>query len=352
VDSAVLGVAVSAPTTGRWDAGPVQADRSSSYRAQRIAAWCGPLFMLFTGLGFVVIAGFIPPVPPSDTARQVADRFIHEQNSIRGGLLLAMFGSTLLCPWYAVTGLVVKRITGADSPWSRTYLIGGTVNVCAFLIPYLIWQTAAFRPEETAPELTQRLDDLAWIPWIGLASPAVMQGLLLAVVILQDRRPVPLLPRWVGYLSALSATSLIPPTFLVFFKTGPLAWNGLAFYISLTCWPTWVFALSFALLRTIKRLEREEPGASIRSDPRSGLNPAEVEAELVTLRRRIDDLEKRSIQPAPPAAPPGPLTTLGPGTSEVGTDPGDTMPGQYRSPGPDADGTGSCYYARLKQNQV
>jgi hypothetical protein len=94
---------------------------------------------------------------------------------------------------------------------------------------------------------------------------------------------VPLLPRWVGYLSALSAMSLIPPTFLVFFKTGPLAWNGLAFYISLVCWPTWLFALSVTLVQAIRRLERDEAAASV-VDP---------EAELAELRRRVAALEAR-----------------------------------------------------------
>ena len=271
--------------------------RQVSYRAQRTAAWCGPLFMVSTGVGFMAVAGFIPPVPPSDTAQQVADRFIHDQNAIRGGLLLALFAATLLCPWYAVTAMMIERIVGGNSPWSRTYLIGGTVNVCAFIIPYMTWLTAAFRPEETSPELTQRLNDLAWIPWIGMASPAVMQGVVLAVVILQDHRGMPLLPRWLGYLSALSAMSLIPPTFLVFFKTGPLAWNGLAFYISLVCWPTWLFALSLTLIRAIKRVEREEFAAHPQSDGVSVPHLVEVEAQLMILRNRIESLEARQISP-------------------------------------------------------
>lgn len=281
-------------------AGDPAGDIGGSVRAQRCAAWCGPLFLLFTGLGFVVIAGFIPPVPPSDTAQEVATRFIEDANRIRGGILLAMFGSTLLCPWYAVTAMVIRRIAGPGSPWTWTYLIGATVNVCAFLIPYLIWQTAVFRPEETSPELTQRLDDLAWIPWIGLASPAVMQGIVLAVVVMQDRREVPLLPRWVAYLSLLSAMSLVPPTFLVFFKTGPLAWNGLAFYISLVCWPSWVLAVSVALLRVLRT---PSSTGSSQSPPAVVNGTAEANGmaeELAELRVRVARLEGiGSARPSP-----------------------------------------------------
>jgi hypothetical protein len=264
-----------------------------SFRAQRICAWCGPLFLLFTGLGFAVIAGFIPPTPPSDTAQQVADRFLNDRNSIRGGLLLAMFGSTLLCPWYAITGLLLKRIAGRHTPWSATYLMAATVTVVAFLIPYMTWQTAAFRPDETSPELTQRLNDLGWIPWIGMASTAVLQGLLIAVVIFQDHREVPLMPRWAGYLSLLSATSLIPPTLLVFFKTGPFAWNGIAFYISLACYTTWIFALSAAMVKAINRLEREE--VAVRSNSVAVADNVDVAAELAILRQQIKDLQEHGV---------------------------------------------------------
>jgi hypothetical protein len=157
-----------------------------SYRAQRVAAWCGPVFMVLTGVGFMVVAGFVPPVPPGEAARQVADRFITDRNSIRAGVLFALFAAALLCPWYAVTSMMVRRITGAGPPWRRTYLIGGTVNVCAFMIPYMTWLTACSA----------------------------------------RRRPARSWPS--GSTIALSAMSLVPPTFLVFFKTGPLAWNGLA----------------------------------------------------------------------------------------------------------------------------
>ena len=44
----------------------------------------------------------------------------------------------------------------------------------------------------------------------------------------------------------------------------------------------------------------------------------------------------------------GPLTTIGPGTYEVGTGNGQVAPGKYFSPGPSDSST--CYYARLRNN--
>jgi hypothetical protein len=55
-------------------------------------------------------------------------------------------------------------------------------------------------------------------------------------------------------------------------------------------------------------------------------------------------------QPQAPSTPAGPLTTLAPGTYEVGSAAGDAMPGQYKASGPDGSNPAGCYYARLKQN--
>jgi hypothetical protein len=53
----------------------------------------------------------------------------------------------------------------------------------------------------------------------------------------------------------------------------------------------------------------------------------------------------------PAAAPPisGRLTTLGPGTHEVGTGHGQALPGRYTATGPDGSSAG-CYDSRLKNN--
>ena len=53
--------------------------------------------------------------------------------------------------------------------------------------------------------------------------------------------------------------------------------------------------------------------------------------------------------PPPTSAPVAqPLTTVSPGTYEVGTGDGQVAPGKYKSTGPDSGG--ACYYARLKNN--
>jgi hypothetical protein len=51
-----------------------------------------------------------------------------------------------------------------------------------------------------------------------------------------------------------------------------------------------------------------------------------------------------------PVAPTWALTSLGPGTYQVGTGAGDATPGQYRSSGPDGSNPAGCYYERTQHN--
>jgi hypothetical protein len=57
-----------------------------------------------------------------------------------------------------------------------------------------------------------------------------------------------------------------------------------------------------------------------------------------------------STPAAAAAAPSGPLTTLSPGTYEVGAGDGQAMPGTYKSSGSDGSNAAGCYYSRLKHN--
>jgi hypothetical protein len=100
-------------------------------------------------------------------------------------------------------------------------------------------------------------------------SPAAYSmGLLsLGVAILTDSAPNPVWPRWVGYFNlAVIATScfagLVP-----FFKSGPLAWNGLfAFYFVCIGYVTWMTVMTATTLNHIRRAQRGLPqGVSVPS---------------------------------------------------------------------------------------
>src|ERR1700722_19500436 len=97
-------------------------------------------------LGFL-FACFIPAPSPHDTAAQIARIFRAHPTRIRFGLVLTMFGAALLGPFVAVITVQMKRIEGRTSPLAYVQLALGALLAFEFVVPVMVLQAAAFRPE-------------------------------------------------------------------------------------------------------------------------------------------------------------------------------------------------------------
>jgi hypothetical protein len=151
----------------------------------------------------------------------------------------------------------LKRIEGTFSPMAYTQLSLGTVFILVFIIPVMIWFTAAFRPDGN-PEIIQRLDDLGWITFLVPVTTVFVQGAAITIVILQDKRNPSIFPRWFGYFNLWAMVDFQCGALIPFFKDGPFAWNGLlSWWIPLGVFTIWMLLLSYFLLRAISAQERE-----------------------------------------------------------------------------------------------
>lgn len=109
------------------------------------------------------------------------------------------------------------------------------------------------------PEIIQRLNDLAWLPFLGIVSTAIVQGVVIGVAILKDPSEDPLIPRWAGYFNIWIVSMFVPAGLIPFFKDGPLAWNGiLTWWLALVAFFLWLVVFSIVLIRAIKREAREQ----------------------------------------------------------------------------------------------
>lgn len=221
--------------------------------SQVFGAACGPLCAIGWILGFWCFAGFIPPPEPSAGPDEIVAFYQSNTNSIRLGLTILMFAGAFYAPWTAVITVQMKRIEGTHSPMAYTQLALGAVFVLVFILPVMMWETAAFRPEGS-PEIVQRLNDLGWITFLNPVSTIFVQGLAIAVVIFQDKRSEPVFPRWAAYFNVWSVLVFLPGALLVFFKSGPFAWNGLlAWWIPLGVFTIWMLTMSWLLYRAIQQ---------------------------------------------------------------------------------------------------
>lgn len=239
-----------------------------SHRAFVLSAWSGPLMTLGFFVGLMLLAHFIPPPSPAADADQIAQMFRDNTTGIRIGLFISMLATGLLCPFYAAITIQMVRIERGWSVLSVTQAVAGACSVLEIVLPMMIWQTAAFRPERT-PETTQAINDLAWLPFLGLTTTVIIQNVVLAVAILRDRRPTPLLPRWYGYLNLLVGAGILPAGFIVFFKTGPLAWDGLlAWWVPVADFFLWIILTAVLLTRAANAQRRDilRPSAAATQD--------------------------------------------------------------------------------------
>jgi hypothetical protein len=225
----------------------------------RFCAWSGTLCLGLMVVGFIPFAGFIPARSPSQSAQQTAQFLLEDRDMIKWGLIIAMFAAPLLMPFAVSISIHMRRIEGRYPALAMTELGLGAILVLEFIYLIFFWQTATFRADR-APELVQLLDDMGWIPFVGLTSTIVLQVTVFGVAILLDRRESPVFPRWLGYYNLWVALMLLPGTFNVFYQTGPLSRNGIiAWYIPLTVFATWLLITSFYLSRAVATMADDEP---------------------------------------------------------------------------------------------
>jgi hypothetical protein len=213
-----------------------------------LGVWSAAAFFLLWLIGFVFFAQWIPPIPPSATATQVADLFQARSVPIRVGMVLMSFGAVFYLPWTMVLSQLIKEIEGRSYFLAGTQLAAGVVSTMTLFLPAFLWATAAFRPQRN-PEITQALVDLGWLFFITPIAPFILQYAILAIVIFGDKRPQPAYPRWAAYLQLWVSLSFMPAIIAFFVKTGPFAWNGLlVWWIPFATFTGW-FVIMIALTR-------------------------------------------------------------------------------------------------------
>lgn len=257
--------------------------RARSLRVQRLCVWAGPAFIISMAIGFVVIGKMIPPPPPGDTAQETADFFLGNADRIRLGMIISAFAAALLVPLSTVIYLQLRRIEGRYPALSLIQFASGVLLSLEFIYLIFFWQAAVFR-QDRAAEIVQLLNDMAWIPYIGLSGTVVMQAAAFGAAVLLDRRAVPIFPRWFGYYQLWAALMFTPGTFNVFFHDGALAWDGVfAFYLPIAVYVSWAVITPIYLFKAVNHQEAEE--TELPDGPAPDL--ASLAAEVALLRAEV-----------------------------------------------------------------
>jgi hypothetical protein len=219
---------------------------------EKICAWGGIAFSVMFFLGFMVIARFIPPLSPGDTAAEIAAIYRDHTQSIRTGVLFGFVSTMCLMAFGASIAGQTRRIRGISQTIANLQVASIAVAVVMVVMPMPGWWTAAFRPELWSDQTILLLNDYSWIifviGFVGFVAFFAATGF----AILSDESDVPLYPRWAGYLSIFLGTVQMSAAPLVYFKDGPFAWNGLiAFWMPVVEFFSWFIVFTVLTLRAI-----------------------------------------------------------------------------------------------------
>lgn len=225
-----------------------------SKSVERAMVWSGLVVIVLTFAGFILAR--LLPVPPGanlDPAH-IAQFYGAHPTSTRLGFLLATIGLSFLAPMTAAIAAAMLRIKDAPPVLALLQVIGGVGVVMMTVIPTILLNVAAFRPDRN-PTVTQAISDIAWLLFVTPIPLFFFQEVPIAVAILMDRSPRPAFPRWVAYANLWIPLTFLPALLPYFFKTGPLAWQGvLVFYLGLATFGAWVVVMMWALLKANRQV--------------------------------------------------------------------------------------------------
>jgi hypothetical protein len=215
------------------------------------------LICIHTMLGFVVlvggafvVAGFLPPPSPNKSQRAIAAIF-RDHSRVRVGAAMFFFGSCLFVVPCSVITTQMRRIEGSNHALANVQIVSAAIGVLAIQIPAALWLAISYR-HGTSQSVIVTLNDVAWFFLLGAVGSAVVQNLSIGICILGSDGSV--YPRWVGYVNLWLVIGLMFGVFIPFFKTGPLAWNGvIGFWLVAVSFFAWAFVMWIYTAKAIER---------------------------------------------------------------------------------------------------
>jgi len=215
------------------------------------AAWCGIAYLVLLFGGWFVVAGFFPMHRPSAGAAEIAHIFLVHSFRIRVGMVIVMVAATTFIPFGAFLAEQVARFEAPRRTMTYSFIMAAFANAMFTFYPPLWWIIASYRADVRAADLTYLLNDIGWLQFLGGLDLILPMFIIIPIMAFADRRPVPVFPRWVGYLNLFVFVIVLPGQLMFFFYSGPFAWNGLfGIWIPLMGFGAW-FLVMFHCLRQV-----------------------------------------------------------------------------------------------------
>ena len=266
-------------------------DRQVNPKVLMFGAWAALLYPGLLILGWWGLADFVPPPKPTASAGAIELIYHAHATRIRAGMVVTMFGAVMAMPLGATVAYFIRRVERFVGPLTLLQVMGAVGMAVLTFLPAMWWLIALFRPDRNA-EITRTLSDAGWLQWVGGLTIYYPTIITMAIAAFIDKSPRPYFPRWFGYLNVWLVVLLLPGQMIFFFKTGPLAWNGLiAFYLAFVAFGLWFPAAFYVLRNAVKRVAAEQAASPPAED-----GPLTDHARLALLEERLGRIELGPIR--------------------------------------------------------
>ncbi|HEY1973799.1 MAG TPA: hypothetical protein VGH89_38020 [Pseudonocardia sp.] len=222
-------------------------------KPQRLCIWSGPLMLVLFAFGFMYCAKYLPPPSAALSPTELVARLKSDLFGFRLGMLITMAGFALMVPW--AVGIAARTRPNDGPVPVLTYVQLGSVAIGSLIGQGATWifEAAAYRLDDTDPHLVRALHDLGFFTFLAPWPSFTVWCFALAMAIFRNDRKDAGLPRWTGYLSVWTGVLFVPACLIFWFKTGPMAWNGvIAFYIPVFIFFIWVIGMTVPALRSLR----------------------------------------------------------------------------------------------------
>jgi len=220
---------------------------------ERVIFWTLPGVAVLWIAAFFLFPGFTPPMSPRASAAEVAEFYDENLSRVQYSMILFNWFCVALIP---ILMLIVERmrLMAHRTPVLRYCVIGVSAAApIAFLTSTVFWLIAAFRPDRE-PELTQLLNDLAWITFTCGVPFLTALCAFLALSIAYDDQDRPVFPRWVAPFNVVIGLALVPACFAGLTLSGVFAWNGfVSFWVKNIAIAVWIIVMAIVLAKAMER---------------------------------------------------------------------------------------------------
>jgi hypothetical protein len=230
----------------------------TDFKSWKFLAWMGPVFLAAFFLLWGVLAGNIPPFPPSADAPTVWQHYADHRLAILIGMSVCLTLTACYMAWSVAISKVMERIEG-DGLWSKLEIMGGTITCAPIMTACAMWLAAAHEIHNIEPGTAHLL---YWMGWLLIDLAYMVTSFQIAgcsIVFMRDRRAKKLVPDVVSWWGWVTVASFFVVNAIPFVTTGPLAFDGvISFWIAFFTWFFWIPSMSYYIIKAVDRLKLED----------------------------------------------------------------------------------------------